>query len=233
MKLMLSTLLTLGLAAAAPRAGAQAQNPDDSVEAALESTSADDAVEPEPPPPRKRGKPGTFFLGELGAGMLFGPEGGRLVGGTFGVGGMWRGFPVRFYAIGEIEAIGGMTHDGFYDDGTPVQDELSMLAMGLGVRAYIPLAGPLRLLTEATAGSVRMTARATSSAGVFEESINRGYVALGIGPQVRVHHHLSLGVRYESMWIDFSGVSSASNLSVWEPAARNRSRVLGTATFHF
>jgi hypothetical protein len=205
----------------------------DTVEAALEA-SQDTGSDPEPTPkPRKRRRPGTFFLGELGAGALFGPDGGRMVGGVIGFGGKWRGFPARFYLIGEVEAVGDMNRQGYYEDGTPVQDELSMFALGLGLRMYIPLAGPLRLLTEATGGNVKLTAREVSTAGVYEESINRGYFAVGIGPQVRVLHHLSLGARFEAMWINYSGVSSASSLAIWEPAAASRTRVLGTATFHF
>ena len=234
MRFCLGSGLLVALSLSASPVGARPNTADDTVEAALEETSRDDATEPEPAPKRrKRTRPGTFFLGELGAGALFGPDGGRMVAGAFGVGGKWRGFPPRFYLIGELEAVGGMSRQGYYEDGTPLQDELSMFAMGLGLRMYIPLAGPLRLLTEATGGSVKLTAREVSDAGVFEESINRGYFAVGIGPQVRVLHHLSLGARFEAMWIDYSGVSSASNLARWEPSASSRTRVLGTATFHF
>lgn len=216
------------LADEAPPAGS-----DDTVEAALEASQDTGSDLDAPPPARKRKRPGTFFLGELGAGALLGPDGGRTIGGAIGFGGKWRGFPARFYVIGEVEAVGDMSRQGFYEDGTPVQDELSMFAMGLGLRMYIPLAGPLRLLTEATGGNVKLTAREVSDSGVFEESINRGYFAVGIGPQVRVLHHLSLGARFEAMWIDYSGVSNASSLAAWEPAAASRTRVLGTATLHF
>lgn len=224
----LVALLTLAAPSAA-RSPGDVDEPDE----VLVEPGAEQRLELEPPEPRRRGPRPTFFIAELGGGLLLGPDPARLVGGTLGVGGMYRGFPARFYAIGELEAMGGLTRKGQLEDQSPVRDELSTLAMGVGLRVYVPIVGPLRLLAEGTVGSLRMHARMTTPDASYEDATSTAYATLGIGPQFRILHQLSLGARYEATFVDMNGVPRDSTVGLWEPILSRRSRLLGTATFHF
>ncbi len=197
-------------------------------------TERDPVVEaPADPGPERRRPAPTFFIAELGGGFLLGPEPARLVGGTLGVGGRYGGFPVRFYAIAEIEAMGGLSRTGEFADQTPVRDELSSLALGVGLRLYVPIVGPLRLLAEGTVGSLRMVGRTHTVDGNYEDAHSAPYAALGIGPQFRILHQLSLGARYETQFVDMSSIPNGSAVGLWQPVVSQRSRLLATATYHF
>jgi hypothetical protein len=164
---------------------------------------------------------GTHFLAELGGGGSFGGRSGFIVGGLFGVGGQLRRFPLPLYAISEVAyATSTVVGEG---SPLPFRDERAHRELTLGLRLYVPIVGPLRLFVEALGG-----------AGYVSASLERadlpslaasGWVKLatvGGGVQLRLLHHLSLGVRARAVLTDddlgdlraLSGAQSVRRVSV-------------------
>lgn len=144
--------------------------------------------------PQRRG---THFLAEVnGGGALMGHSGGIAIGGLVGVGGQPRGFPLRFYLVGEFAYSEASERGQVPGLSLDYSEERSYRDIGVGLRIYVPVYGPLRLFLDGMGGG-------TQAAGVFHReglstlSIGEwrplGLAAVGL--QLRLFHHLSLGVR--------------------------------------
>lgn len=150
--------------------------------------------------PRRKG---THFIAEINGGATLAGNGGFDAGGLAGVGGKLRGFPPRFYLVGEFAfstyadsgAIAGIPKQ--YHESNRYRD------MALGLRVYIPIRGPFRLFADLLGG-------ATHASGTLERT---GLTTLmtsrwsplglvGMGVQFRLFHHLSLGVRGKIVFSD-------------------------------
>lgn len=188
--------------------------------------------EPAAESPARRRRPGTFFIGELGGGATLSGAGSMSFGGVLGVGGKLRGVPPRFYLIAGARhtqtSVGGYTLDGSY-----VSDDLGTTDLGLGLRIYFPVFGPLRLLTEGFFGTTVLEARANWAGGSDIERASLGFAEFSVGPQVRLTHHLSVGARAAWTFVDTGSLQASGPLVRWERDASRRTTVLGTITAHF
>jgi hypothetical protein len=153
------------------------------------------------PHAHKKKPRGTIFVAEAAAGALIGtgfPEGGAgyALRTTLGVGGAFRGFPIRFYGIGVVR-YGGLN--------STVQTALqtSDLTRGLldisgGLRILVPLKR-FRFLGEVTLGSSSVASTTSINGGLerYESSSSRFSTYLATGVQYRAHRHLSIGFMAE------------------------------------
>jgi hypothetical protein len=176
-------------------------------------------------------RPGTHFIGELRLGSTVDGPGGFAYGGVLGVGGRWYGLP-PIYWIGSVDHTGagraGRSIDGFgYDE------HLSLTSVGTGLRVYVPIAGPFRLMADITVGAVATRASFDDGSNHVIEDLWLPYTELGIGPQFRVLHHLSLGARASVAFVDTSALDRQGPASAWEGELDQRSSVMGTVTLHF
>lgn len=179
--------------------------------------------------PQRRG---THFLAEVnGGGALMG-KGGLAIGGLVGVGGKLRGFPLRFYLVGEFAY--SSASDSVHLPGTAlgVDEERSYRDVGMGLRIYIPVYGPLRLFLDAmggasyAAGTFHRQGLATLSAGDWKP-----LALTAAGVQFRLFHHLSLGARAKIVFTsdgmeELRTISGGSESSV-------RSTITAGLTWHF
>jgi hypothetical protein len=118
-------------------------------------------------------------------------------------------------------------------DGLGSGESLSLTGIGTGLRLYLPVVGPFRLMGEITFGALAVEARAHEDGGEWIEDLWLPYTELGFGPQFRMTHHVSIGARAAVAFVDTSGLDPAGPTSAWEPSLRRRSSVFGTLTLHF
>jgi hypothetical protein len=198
---------------------------------APEETPADGLADEAPAPAKQRRRPGTHFIGELRLGSTVGGAGELAYGGALGVGGRWHGLP-PIYLIGALDhtnAARGRAGDG----GFAFDESLSLTALGTGLRLYVPVAGPFRLMGDITFGALAVEARAHDEGGEWVEDLWLPYTELGFGPQFRATHHVSLGARAAVAFVDTSALDPAGPTAAWEPSLRRRTSVFGTVTLHF
>jgi hypothetical protein len=185
----------------------------------------------EPPARKERARPGTHFIGELRLGSTVDGAGDLAYGGVLGVGGRWYGLP-PIYLIGSVDHTSsgraGRDPSGFgYDE------HLSLTPIGTGLRVYVPFGGPFRLMADITVGAVATRASFDDGSQRVIEDLWLPYTELGIGPQFRVMHQLSLGARASIAFVDTSALDRGGPASAWEGEVEQRSSVLGTVTMHF
>jgi hypothetical protein len=141
-------------------------------------------------------QPGTHFIAEINGGGSFTGNVGPAVGGVLGVGGKLRGFPLRFYLIGEL-SWASVSSEGTLPSGSlAFREERSYRDLALGLRIYVPVYGPLRLFVDAMGGGSHAAALMERE-GLSTLSTN-DWNAVGLlasGVQVRLFHHLSIGLR--------------------------------------
>jgi len=144
----------------------------------------------------KAKKKGTRFLIEVGGGGTFQGNGGLALGGIFGIGGKFRGFPLAFYGFAEFnysqENGNGLvpllatnyTHDRSYRD------------LGLGLRIYAPIYGPLRVFADFVFGATHIEADLQRDSMLpVNASGWAGQVQFAAGLQLRLLRNFSVSVR--------------------------------------
>jgi hypothetical protein len=130
--------------------------------------------------------------------------GGELaVGGLLGVGGKLKGFPPRFYLVGEFNHSTA-TQSGILP-GLPLSysEQLRYEDMALGLRIYFPIIRRVRLLLDVMGGASQVAGslRRESLAPLDVDSWRPlGLVATGL--QVRWFYHLSVGLRARLVYTD-------------------------------
>jgi hypothetical protein len=182
---------------------------------------------------------GTFFIAELSAGGAFGTgfaeRGmGFATRATFGMGGAFRGFPPRIYAIG-VARKGSL--DAQVTKGTQVsQITRNVLDFSAGVRVLVPYER-FRALFEFTMGrSIVHSTALINSRERYNADETRFTLYTGIGFQYRVHRNLSVGLLAEwslptgreirDLVLEVSRVEDNNELHGWTAVSM-------TAQFHF
>ncbi len=199
--------------------------------ALLVSTGA--AAEPSPDMERSRpAERSSHFIGEMAAGAHLQGAGSFGWGALLGFGGKPRGVPARFY----LTASFLRTHDALISDGDTVRStyDLNLTDVDFGLRVYFPIARGWRITTEAFLGATLADAELRDSLD-YRTNQNRSmpHFVLGVGPQVRIIHELSLGMMARTMFVDTDGIRSTGALSPWKDALGHRSYAVGTLTFHW
>jgi hypothetical protein len=190
---------------------------------------ADEA--PESARSTQRARRGTYFIGELRLGSTVGGAGELAYGGALGVGGRWHGLP-PIYLIGALDHTSAV-RGGAAANGFALDESLSLTAIGTGLRLYLPVTGPLRLMGEISFGALAVEARARDEAGAWVEALWLPYTELGFGPQFRMAHHVSIGARAAVAFVDTSALHPGGPTAAWEPDLRRRSSLFGSVTLHF
>jgi len=179
--------------------------------------------------PQRRG---THFLAEInGGGALMG-DGGLAIGGIVGVGGKLRGFPLRFYLVSEFAYSSASDSGHLPGVNLGVDQERSYRDIGMGLRIYVPVYGPLRLLLDAmggasyAAGTFHREGLATLSAGDW-----RPLALTAAGVQFRLFHHLSIGARAKFIFTS-DGMEELRAIS-GDAESGVRTTVTAGLTWHF
>jgi hypothetical protein len=196
----------------------------------LEPTS--DATSRDEEAARRRRRRGTFFIGELTLGTTLVGAGGSSIGGLLGVGGKIPGVPLRLYLIGSLRHTQAAQAGGGVDS-VPYDNTLSTTDLGLGLRLYIPVVGPFRIMADGVIGSTMLSARSEWAGGGETESSSLPYAEVGVGPQFRILYHLSLGARASWTFVDTTRFNGVGPLTDWENQFAKRTTLLGTVTAHF
>jgi hypothetical protein len=139
---------------------------------------------------------GTHFLAELDGGAVLSGCGGPAVRAAFGAGGKFKGFPVRFYLLGQVGASSYVASPARELSGWLGREQGSFYDFALGPRLYLPIIGPLRVFVEGLFG-------ASLASGTYEEAgLARlhayewlALAQLSVGLQWRLFHEFSWGVR--------------------------------------
>jgi hypothetical protein len=207
---------------------ASAQKPDDVVVPETR-VDVDVRMHVEIPPQPERRDPGTHFLAGIEGGMAI--SGGVDFGGavTFGIGGKFVGFPLRFYGLGEV----GYAAAGHADqiEGRPFQESRSAFDLALGLRVVIPVFGPLRVFVDALGGAALVSAMLEREGMATQEATEWSWAGvLGAGVQVRVFHELSIGARLRLLFADDPLSDLRDQLTIGTPIPV--SLAVG-ATWHF
>ncbi len=174
-------------------------------------------------------KKGTHFIAEASGGALFGTgfaEGGEgyALRTAMGLGGKFRGFPLRFYGIAVVR-YGALTTT--HEQGTQTADlRRGLLDVSAGLRIMLPIRR-LRILGEVTLGSSFVSSTTVLNGGLeeYEADDARFATYLATGLQYRLHRNLSIGALVEwslpSEREEFdvvgalSGVSDEGSLHGW------------------
>jgi hypothetical protein len=233
-QVLLGALFVLGLAGRA-RADAGAFDPPlelgDPSGSELAPSELGPRDEPSSPRATERRRPGTHFIGELRLGSTLDGPGEFGYGGVLGVGGRWYGLPPMYW-IGSVDhTSAGRAVRG--SDGFGYDEHLSLTSVGTGLRVYVPIAGPFRIMADITVGAIATRASFDDGSQHVVEDLWLPYTELGIGPQFRVLHHLSLGARASVAFVDTSALDRSGPASAWEGELDQRSSVMGTVTLHF
>ena len=192
------------------------------------SPEADEASDVDEARMRRRG---THFIGELRVGSTLAGAGSFSYGGALGVGGSWNGLP-PIYLIGALDhsnaarraEIGG---------GYTLNENISMTALSTGLRLYVPIVRPFRLMGEITVGAIAVQARQDDGADAWVENTWLPYTEIAGGPQLRVLHNLSIGARVAVAFVDTNDLVAPSPASSWQRELGTRTSAYGTMTLHF
>lgn len=185
-----------------------------------------------PEPAAATRKAGTHFVGELAAGSYVQGAGGFTWGGLLGFGGKPRGVPARFYLV----AGATRTADTQTFDTLQTRDvyDLQLTDVDVGLRVYFPIAKGFRITTEALLGATLADAELSNDTGFrTHQNLSMPHLSLGLGPQVRLIHELSVGVVARTLFVDTGNVRSSGALSTWKDSLDRRTQVVGTVTFHW
>lgn len=139
---------------------------------------------------------GTRFLIELGGGGNFQGSGGMALGGLFGVGGKFRGFPLAFYGFAEFDYSQENSKGNVPLLATTYTNERSYRDLGLGLRIYAPIYGPLRIFADVIFGGTHIEAD-LQRANMTPLSASGWHpqFQLAAGLQLRLLRHFSVSVR--------------------------------------
>ncbi len=184
--------------------------------------------------------PGTHVIveGQLGwgGGSAFADAPAGLVSKlTLGVGGKFKGWPVRFYAIGNV-TLADYAGELQTSSGN-AETNREWFAWSLGVRMLAPIAPRLRLLVDASVGAGSVSSSAILNGGREQVSASdtTSVLEMGVGLQYRLHYRFSIGLRGDFTFplsLDaFDVVSEFAGARSSDGSAMNPS-VLLTATLH-
>lgn len=221
-----SSLLAGGLVLLlAQSAAAQQLRAEETEDPWLETSEVSQPADDVPSEPKKQ--PGTFFIAEANLGATSSGRGGPVLGGLLGVGGKLSGFPPRFYLFGEVShtSVSSSVSTSF----GRTRQFRDVTDLGVGLRVYVPVWGPVRLYGDALLGQSRIAFRLDDTeVGPYEQTGWANLVALGVGPQVRVMHHLSVGAR--ARWITTTDLSGDP---VGSRSGGTRTAFTANVTAHF
>lgn len=191
----------------------------------------------EPASAQPRKKRGTHFLAELHTGVSF-PLGDEAIGAafamnaTFGFGGRPRGWPMRFYLIGNI----GWARYSARKVGAPEARYLrDTMEYSAGLRFLLPLVARLRVFADFTLGGMTEF----SEADLYGVQSFRGRNTVfamypGFGLQYRLFRFLSLGASCNFAIVPRgSAYDPIAEIAGFTRTSRTRVNVLATITFHF
>ncbi|HEY3234738.1 MAG TPA: hypothetical protein VGJ84_08470, partial [Polyangiaceae bacterium] len=163
-------------------------------------------------------------------GTLLLPAGGPVLGAAIGAGGMLPGNPLRVYLIGLI--AGSRVSEGGGEGTLTWRTQREFFDAAAGLRVYLPIYGPVRLLGEAALGESHARAQRSSSDGsVSARDAWLGILAFAGGVQVRVVPWFSVGANARFIFhrdLDFEAQNSSGG-----SAALRRTVLSATATGHF
>lgn len=141
-------------------------------------------------------RPGTHFLAEVYGGGTVNRNGGFAVEGLLGVGGKLPRLPMRLYLITEV-GLASSVGEG-YVPGLPLsyRDERMFTDVSAGLRTYFPVFGPARLFFDVSGGGTYQSVTLERDQLPAREVDGWSPLAqISGGVQLRLLHHLSLGVR--------------------------------------
>jgi hypothetical protein len=141
------------------------------------------------------GRPGTHFLLEANGGEALAGGRGPYALGLFGWGGRPGGLPLRLYLVAEV-AFSASSADGVTALGVPFTDDRQRGDLEVGLRAYLPIWGPVRVFGDLLVGERHLSATLDRRGWPrLSEDHWGGTAAAAAGVQVRVLHDLSVGAR--------------------------------------
>jgi hypothetical protein len=191
-----------------------------------EGGAAASAAEEEVPPAPS---PGTHFLLEAGAGVLFGGGFGGEGSLMLGAGGRLGGTPFRFYLVGEM-AYAAMSGTGSIE-GTRYVDERRWLDLDFGLRMIIPIVGPLRVFFDLMGGATLAHAGLEREGHTPLESTDwEPMMAASAGFQARIFEPLSVGLRVKVRFTDDGLDALRDQLGFTRDVPVS---IDGTVTWHF
>jgi hypothetical protein len=198
------------------------------------SLSAGEAAAQEIPcgrgPCLKRHRRGTHFIAEISGGSTTYGHGGLALEGVVGVGGKLRGFPPRFYLIGEFAYSSNTISGSTPLAGNSFRDKRTYRDLAAGLRIYLPIFGPIRLFADALVGASHISTSLERDGHDLTVADGwQGLFSLGGGLQVRIWRHLSLGARFKAV-VSGDDVANLRRLTGTSPT-----RLSATAgvTWHF
>jgi len=180
-------------------------------------------------PPVRIKRPGTTFIAEVNVGANL--TGDLAVGGVLGVGGKLKGFPLRFYIVGEY--IHSTATQAGNLPGLPLSysERLRFEDMALGLRIYFPIIRRVRLLLDVMGGASQVGGSLLrQSMAPLDVDGWRPLGLLATGLQVRWFYHLSLGLRTRMVYTD-DGTAVLRELRGGGESVRIS--VTGGLTWHF
>lgn len=172
---------------------------------------------------------GTHFLSEFNGGVHLGDEGSALQA-LLGVGGKPRGFPLRFYLVGEV-GYSSIEQISRGVDGGAIQDLRGSLDLAAGLRIYWPVLGSLRLFVDGLLGVSRVDA--TLHHQGFRSLHSNDFYLAGImagGVQYRLIRSLSLGLRLR---VTLAEDGLAEPRRALLGSSSTRTSLTGGLTWHF
>jgi hypothetical protein len=165
-----------------------------------EARAQEPAPAPEDPETQRLRAEGTHFLLELHGGLSGSSADyldlGWSFGGTVGIGGKFRGFPPRFYAVGSYRSSFYTGEGDHFATGVPYDAWEADHELTAGLRVVFPLWSQIfRLFGELRGGSLGHTAT-LDRAGErsLQESSWGGVFVLATGLQARWHPNAAFGL---------------------------------------
>lgn len=162
-------------------------------------------------------------------------ETGGAIGGTFGVGGRFRGHAPAYYLV----VRSGWGADAVVGPGRlgAARLERGVFELGAGGRVYIPLTQRLRLHIEGLVGRTWLDEQVTRDGHRAFDAVDERFTLFGgAGLQLRVLPHLSVGARADISWMPGTGDPNLAHIAAGLPAeddGQGRVRLGLMTTFHF
>lgn len=179
----------------------------------------------------QRAAPGTHFIAEISGGATTLGSGGLALEGVLGIGGKLRGFPPRFYLIGEAAYSSGTLSSATPLAGVGFRDERSYRDLSGGLRIYLPIYGPVRIFGDGLVGGSHVAA-SLDRQGLAPRTAE-GWLpmfALAAGVQVRMFRFLSVGMRAKFVLTDDDVAGLRQVVGAESPL---RATVTAGLTWHF
>jgi len=181
---------------------------------------------------------GTHLFAEVGGGysvpVASDLDGGLALGGAFGIGGKWRGFPPRFYVLGGTRWASFSGESVQTPTGRVSTLDVADTALYGGLRILVPAGWILRLVFEGDLGtSLHDETLRRAGDPVLVHSQWAEFFALSGGLQARWHRRASVGLRVTYGWaiLDSERVTRAAGNGIEDEGARTSIEI--THTWHF